>query len=137
MKNLTPITRKEMFMAKAAGQDVTPPEPITREEMFLSDIAEHEEGQGSGGGGSSGGGALRVIDTNGTLNVTYNDLNNALQNGILPYILSTDEYGMISVRVCDSIGVFDGMYGASLDKFYMASSPTEYLKTVEDDEPIG
>ena len=49
MKNLTPITRKEQFMAKAAGQDVTPPEPITREEMFLSDIAEHEEGQGGGG----------------------------------------------------------------------------------------
>ena len=46
MKNLKPITRREMFMAKAAGQDVTPPEPITREEMFLSDIAEHEEGQG-------------------------------------------------------------------------------------------
>lgn len=53
MKNLTPITRKEMFMAKAAGQDVAPPEPITREEMFLADIAEHEEGQG-GGGGSGG-----------------------------------------------------------------------------------
>ena len=37
-ENLTPITRKEMFLAKAAGQNVKTPEPITREEMFLSKI---------------------------------------------------------------------------------------------------
>jgi hypothetical protein len=37
-ENLTPITRKEMFLAKAAGMDVATPEPITREEMFLSKI---------------------------------------------------------------------------------------------------
>jgi hypothetical protein len=42
-ENLTPITRKEMFLAKAVGQDVKTPEPITREEMFLSKI---------GGGGN-------------------------------------------------------------------------------------
>ena len=48
-ENLTPITRKEMFLAKAAGQDVETPEPITREEMFLSMIS------GGGGGGGSGG----------------------------------------------------------------------------------
>ena len=44
-ENLTPITRKEMFLAKASGQDVKTPEPITREEMFLSNI-------GSNGGSS-------------------------------------------------------------------------------------
>ncbi len=37
-ENLTPITRKEMFLAKAAGQDVEVPKPITREEIFLSKI---------------------------------------------------------------------------------------------------
>ena len=37
-ENIKPITRKEMFLAKAAGQDVATPEPITREEMFLSKI---------------------------------------------------------------------------------------------------
>lgn len=51
-ENLTPITRKEMFLAKAAGMDVETPEPITREEMFLSKI----QGGGSGGDGGSGGG---------------------------------------------------------------------------------
>lgn len=50
-ENLTPITRKEMFLAKAAGMDVETPEPITREEMFLSKIT----GGGSGGGDSGGG----------------------------------------------------------------------------------
>lgn len=38
-ENLTPITRREMFLAKAAGQNVETPTPITREEMFLSMIS--------------------------------------------------------------------------------------------------
>lgn len=42
-----PITRKELFLAKAGGQDVKTPEPITREERFLEAIA-----NGGGGGGS-------------------------------------------------------------------------------------
>lgn len=46
-ENLTPITRKELFLAKAAGQNVITPTPITREEMFLDKI------QGGGGGGSN------------------------------------------------------------------------------------
>lgn len=40
-----PITRKEMYLAKAAGVAVETPEPVTREEMYLDAIAE------SGGGG--------------------------------------------------------------------------------------
>ena len=47
MENLTPITRKETFLAKAAGQDVETPTPVTREEVFLDAIAK-------GGGGGSG-----------------------------------------------------------------------------------
>lgn len=49
-ENLTPITRKEMFLAKAAGMDVETPEPITREEMFLSKISGGDGGAGGGGG---------------------------------------------------------------------------------------
>lgn len=51
-ENLTPITRKEMFLAKAAGMDVETPEPITREEMFLSKI-----------GGGNVDGTIPEIDT--------------------------------------------------------------------------
>lgn len=43
----TPITRSEKFLAKAAGEDVSLPEPITREEIYLNAIANN------GGGGSS------------------------------------------------------------------------------------
>lgn len=37
--DIKPITREEMYLAKAAGQDVSLPEPITRKEMFLAKIA--------------------------------------------------------------------------------------------------
>lgn len=43
---LTPITRKEQFMAKAVGEASTAPTPITREEIYLDEIARN----GSGGG---------------------------------------------------------------------------------------
>lgn len=46
---LTPITRKETFLAKAGGQNVVTPTPITREETFLQAIID----SGSGGGGGS------------------------------------------------------------------------------------
>ena len=33
------ITREEMYLAAAAGYDVTPPEPVTRKEFFLAKMA--------------------------------------------------------------------------------------------------
>lgn len=45
----TPITRKELYLAAAAGESVDLPEPITREEHYLKAIAEG----GGGGGGDS------------------------------------------------------------------------------------
>lgn len=47
---MEPITRKELFLAKAAGMDVKTPEPITREEMFLSRIIGGEDNPQGGGG---------------------------------------------------------------------------------------
>lgn len=46
-----PKSRKESYLAKAAGMDVTIPEkPESREEQYLNAIA---EGGGGGGGGTS------------------------------------------------------------------------------------
>lgn len=43
--DIKPVTRKELFLAKAAGMDVETPDPVTREEMYLSKIS----GSSSGG----------------------------------------------------------------------------------------
>ena len=45
---IEPITREEMFLAKLAGQDVSTPEPYTRREMLLKAACDNA---GSGGGG--------------------------------------------------------------------------------------
>lgn len=48
MAKLKPITRKEMYLAKAGGQNVSVPlPPITREEQFLKDIIDAIEAGGS------------------------------------------------------------------------------------------
>lgn len=79
MADLTPITRKEKYLAKAGGQEVTlPPYPITREEMYLEKIA-------NGGGGSSTDYAafLRMTIDSSTYVVTaqlYNKDGDALGN---------------------------------------------------------
>ena len=44
-----PATRKEMYLAKAAGKSIEIPEPMTREEMYLAAIAENGGGGGTGG----------------------------------------------------------------------------------------
>lgn len=68
---MNPITRKEMFLAAAGGQDVTTPTPITREEVFLDAIA-----KGGGGGGGTGG-VLVVNMVNGTLDKTWQEIHDA------------------------------------------------------------
>ena len=35
------VTRKELFMAAAAGENVSLPKPVTREEMFLKHMADN------------------------------------------------------------------------------------------------
>lgn len=74
---LTPITRKETFLAKAGGQNVVTPTPITREETFLQAIIDN----GSGGGGGTGGGVLTISVTTelgyAIMDKTWNEINNA------------------------------------------------------------
>lgn len=74
---MKPLTRKEIFLAKIAGEDVDI-EPLTREEVFLNQIAE------SGGGG--GGGIVCECDFDEqqehlTARMTAGDLFNAFMQG--------------------------------------------------------
>ena len=64
---MKPLTRKEFFMAKAAGQSVPDLEPITREEYFLDQIAE------SGGGGGGGGGIPAITEADEGKVLTVDD----------------------------------------------------------------
>ena len=95
---MKPITRKEMLMAKAAGQTVPDLEPITREEYFLNQIAE------SGGGGGGGGGdstmvkidCTTVYDAGSqqatiTIDASYNDIKAMILAGKVPYFVSVYE----------------------------------------------
>lgn len=85
MSELTPITRKEHFLAKAGGQSVETPTPITREETFLQAIIDN----GSGGGG--GGGALIVNVNSGTgaIDKTAKELYDAMDTQIVLFKAST------------------------------------------------
>lgn len=87
---LNPVTRKETFLAAAAGQDVTTPTPITREEVFLDAIAK----SGGGGGGSSGGGVLVVHYENGALDKTWQEIHDAVASGQFIVIQNENDDGI-------------------------------------------
>lgn len=53
---MKPITRVEVYLANAGGEDVDIPEPITREEIYLKQICDNIAALGGGGGSGGGGG---------------------------------------------------------------------------------
>ena len=98
-----PLTRIETFLAAAAGENVELPEPETRIEKYLAVIAgkagvpaveasdkgkflHTNESTGAlewAEGGGSGGGVLVVTDTDGTLDKTWQEIHDAIANGIV------------------------------------------------------
>ena len=121
---MNPITRKEMFLAAAGGQNVTTPTPVTREEVFLDAIA-----KGGGGGGSSGGGVLVVeLGENQVLNKTWQEINAAA----FSVLLAIDpETGMKAYNCVKTIGhdLGSGDYYVNYGEaggIYTTSSQTGY-----------
>ena len=86
-EQLEPITRKEYFLAKAAGMDVETPEPITREEMFLSMIS------GGGTGGSGGGDDEWFNDGDTHIWITLQDGRTSPMLGVCPNGTVTVDWG--------------------------------------------
>lgn len=120
MSELTPITRKETFLAKVGGQNVVTPTPITREETFLQAIIDN----GSGGGGGTGGGILVVHDNDGTLDKTWKEISDAFDAGMLVHAYRNGDgllfKEIITVLVTNNTDIF----GVSISG-YQYSTNTE------------
>ena len=114
MEELTPITRREVFLAKASCQNVETPTPVTREEVFLDEIAK-------GGGGSSGGGVLVVHqDADGVLDKTWQEIHDAF----FAVLADTDETSKL-LSFFYSIGMDEEGYWVSVAS-PSSSSPIEF-----------
>ena len=85
---MTPVTRKEKYLANIAGGNVSIPTPVTREEMYLNDIANKKE-------------HLLITyttlapgDVYGFVNVTFNEVVDAIQSGKHISLTAESLYGM-------------------------------------------
>ena len=109
MSDLNPITRREVFLAAAGGQQVETPEPITREEMYLKKIAE-------------GGGGVLVVhqDTDGVLDKTWQEIHDAC----FAVLADTDETSKF-LSFFYSVGMADDGYWVSAAS-PSSSSPIEF-----------
>ena len=128
---MKPITRKEMLMAKAAGQSVPDITPVTREEYFLNQIAE------SGGGGGGGDSTMVKIDCTTvydtekqeaaiTLDASYNDIKAMILAGKAPYFVSVYE-----MNFEEDEHVFHGESNSVYTIVEAASTSTEGLGVYE------
>lgn len=124
---LTPITRKETFLAKAGGQNVVTPTPITREETFLQAIIDN----GSGGGG----GVLVVgIDMQTmTLDKTWQEIYDA--SCVVLHTPTNPSTGLSERYYLSDIGTGENVYILTFARFsnetlsflyFAASAPNEY-----------
>lgn len=131
-----PITREEMYLAKAAGENVNIPEPITRKEQYLKKIAENGgSGGGSGGGGGSSGTMVVHANQTGTLDKTWQEIFDAMANGTSVYIGGAGEtevrYSVLVISALNDDGVyyldiFDFSAGSSSNSAFATDSADGY-----------
>lgn len=143
---MKPITRKEMLMAKAAGQEVPDITPVTREEYFLSQIS----GGGGGGGGSKVYELTQDSDTQTfTLHATYNEVNADLSTGYPLVVRKTtreedgvhllDLFAIVAIAAIPDVGYMCAVKGIVTNEQQTstiemsAASPDEYFVGTFDD----
>lgn len=80
-KNI-PITSREKYLAKIAGEEVSASNPINREDYFLNEIAENEGSSSSGGGSEPLVVTLStdLVNQATTMNKTWNEIHSAFPN---------------------------------------------------------
>ncbi len=127
---LTPITRKETFLAKAGGQNVVTPTPITREETFLQAIIDN------GGGGGGTGGGVTIIHASGsplTLDKTYAEIYSALQSEIV--MMPMEFMGMFATGLCCVAGEYDGAFVVGVYNL-AAGEMSRFAAATQSDYPV-
>lgn len=127
---IEPVTRKEMFMAAAAGESVATLTPVTREEYFLSKIA---GSGGGGGGGSSDSGKFIVTVYNanaqGTIlkaDKTHDEISSAIESGMSVVLNYKRKINSSAYNVFYLSSIKDGYYsffkvGFNVGDFYCYS----------------
>lgn len=132
---LTPITRKETFLAKAGGQNVVTPTPITREETFLQAIIDN----GSGGGGGGGAGTLVVHEDDSTLDKTWNEIATALSTGTIVLLVGSTEYdGSIIEAYAYIIDTVRKASASAYNVYFLGNtSEPNYIATSADGYPVA
>lgn len=149
---MTPITRLEKFLAKAAGENVETPEPITRVEMFLDaiiknsgsglpsteaasagDVLSLDDNKDPKWAAPNGGGGVLVVNVTepeADLHVcdkTAGEMLEACKTGIVVFVETSE--GEEIVSVCTSANLSDGEYWfkpGTANYTYVASSSTGY-----------
>ena len=126
---MLPLTRKENWLAKIAGdpQADEAMTPRTREEYFLNEIAEN-----GGGGGGTGDGVLVVnidADTQ-TLDKTWQEIDDAP----MAVLVSTTESSKHTYVVHETAYYDDFGYAVTTLDF-RSSAPVTYLATTADGYP--
>ena len=117
---MEPITRQEMFLAAASGEEITLPEPITREEMYLKAIVEN-----GGGGGADDYNALpnkpKINNVELKGNKTSVDLG-------LTYWVTPQMFGAVGDGVTDDTqAINDAIQSALQGSGIVYFPPGEYL----------
>ena len=133
-----PITRKEQYYAKMAGENVEVPKPITREEQYLAKIAE------GGGGGGLEFVELHLDPETFIADMTWQQAFDALASGkliIYKFAVNSPEEeiltaGMVILSSAEKSfednkyylsGVTSSYLGTAESMVLIASSPNDYL----------
>ena len=94
-------------------------------------------GDGGSGGGGSSGGVLVVTDTDGTLNKTFKEINDAFNNGGLPVVIYDGMiwYPMAPPDVTDLLLSFKAINLTATDSGYYIYG-RDYISESENDYPV-
>ena len=130
---MSKIDELARIAAKAGLNDnVVPESPYRREEDYLGAIAAYFDEDGGGGSGGSGG-ILVINDQNGTLDKTYQEIEDAFVNKMLCVVFSNPIEGVIACDFVIMAGLNEGKYRVDITG---SQGTLTYIADTKDDYPV-